>query len=125
MNDRYTARLDQTAAQTIDDEAVVINFETYHYYGLNRTGTAVWRLLQEGGRTCGDIATLVAQAFAAPREVVTADVSRLIAQLVAEGLAEPTTTSAGPAAPLPHSPGYVTPTIEKHDKLDQLVLSGE
>lgn len=33
-----------------DDEAVFLNLATEEYYGLNSTGTAMWRALTETGR---------------------------------------------------------------------------
>ncbi len=125
MHERYAVRADQTAAQLIDGEAVVINFETYHYYGLNRTGTALWRLLETGGREPRELASTLAAAFNRPIAAVAPDVDRLIAVCLKEGLIE-RTERPGDAAAAPELSGeYIPPSLEKHEKLDQLMLSGE
>ena len=97
MAERYAVRTGQTAAQEIDGEAVVINFETNYYYGLNRTGTAVWKLIQDGGRDRADIAGALAAAFRTSTDAVATDVDRLIDALLAEGLIQAVATAAAGA----------------------------
>jgi len=124
-DDRYVVRTDHTAAQDIDGEVVVINFDTYHYYGLNRTGTAVWNLIAPGGRTVDEIAAAVATAFGVTPKLAMPHVMSLLTRLVDEGLAEKTAkTAESPAVLAPGGP-YEVPSLEKHEKLDQLILSGE
>ena len=123
--DRYIVCADRTAAQDIDGEVVVINFDTYHYYGLNRTGTAVWNLIAPGGRTADEIAAAVAAAFGVTPALAMPDILTLLARLVDEGLAQKTSTAAEPPAVLPPGGPYEAPVLEKHEKLDQLILSGE
>jgi hypothetical protein len=125
MSGRYAVRGAHTADQLIDGEAVVINFETYHYYGLNRTATAVWSLLKDGGREPAEVAETLAAAFQAPAHVVAADVAAIVDALVAEGLVEATAEATAAPASLPPSGAYVAPHVERHGKLDQLMLSGE
>lgn len=125
MDERYAVRTDHTAAQDIDGEAVVLNFDTYHYYGLNKTATAVWTLLSAGGRTTSELTGLVADAFGAPAEAVTADVRMLVDTMLAEGLIAVTTTAAASVPALGRNGAYVAPHLERHGKLDQLMLSGE
>lgn len=122
---RYAVRADHTAEQLIDGEAVVINFETYHYYGLNQTATAVWALLKDGGRERDELAAALAAALDAPATAVSADVAALLDALVAEGLIETTTIAATAPATIAIDGPYVSPHMEKHGKLDQLMLSGE
>ena len=125
MAERYAVRTDQTAAQEIDGEAVVINFETNYYYGLNRTGTAVWKLLQDGGRDRADIAGALAAAFRTSTDAVATDVDRLIDALLAEGLIQAAATAAAGPAAVDAADEYVAPRLDKHEKLDRLMLSGE
>jgi hypothetical protein len=125
MVERYAVRTDQTAAHEIDGEAVVINFETNYYYGLNRTGTAVWKLLQDGGRARADIADAFAAAFRTSSDAVAPDVDQLIDALLAEGLIQLTATTAAPPAAVVAAGEYVAPRLDKHEKLDRLMLSGE
>jgi hypothetical protein len=131
MTERYAVRMDQTASQDIEGESVVINFETYHYYGLNRTATAIWKLLF--ARPCDreELTAWIAGAYRVPAASVSADVERLMDVLVAEGLVEVVDAAAAgsPGAPgdatLSGDGSYEAPRLDKHDKLDQLMLSGE
>lgn len=125
MSERYTVRGDQTAAQEIDGEAVVINFETYHYYSLNRTGTAIWKLLQDGSRERAELSAALAVAFNQLKTAVAADVDALLDALLAEGLVHTTETAAALPASIDLAGEYVPPRVDKHEKLDQLMLSGE
>jgi len=126
MSEHYAVRADHTAEQLIDGEAVVINFDTYHYYGLNRTATAVWSLLKQGGRTSDAIADAVAAACRAPLPQVQADVGTVVGEMLAEGLIEVVAVAADAPARLDDiGGGYVPPLMERHGKLDQLMLSGE
>lgn len=124
MPDRYIARHEATAEELIDGEAVVINFETYHYYGLNRTATALWTLLKTGGLDPEALTQSLAAAFAVPADTIGPDVVTIVDQLRAEGLIEPT-SATGPLTRLEVVGPYVPPRLEKHGKLDQLMLSGE
>jgi hypothetical protein len=122
---RYAVRAEHTAEQLIDGEAVVINFDTYHYYGLNGTATAIWSLLKAGGREPAELASALSTAFQAPLSTVSPDVDRAIAALLDEGLIETTDAAAEVAAEVAATSAYVAPQLEKHGKLDQLMLSGE
>lgn len=125
MTDRYVVRTEHTAAQRIAGEAVVINFETYYYYALNRTGTAVWDLLQDGARDRDEIAAALGTAFGRAAADVAADVNALIDTLLAEGLIEPGTRGSSGDTRIKPAGAYVAPSLEKHERLDQLILSGE
>lgn len=125
MGDRYVVRTDQTAAQRVGPEAVVINFETFYYYDLNATGTAVWDLLVEGGRDREELAGALASAFGHPLDAVARDVDVLVDGLLAEGLIAASPTRADKPAVVRPTGAYVAPRLEKHEKLDQLILSGE
>lgn len=130
MIERYEVNTSQTAAQEIDGEAVIINFQTYYYYGLNRTGTVMWKLLQSGGRSRDEITEALVAMFRAPSAKVASDVNALIDRLLAEGLLQPSAMAGAPSgAPAPSDLAatgeYVPPQLEKHEKLEQLMLSGE
>jgi hypothetical protein len=85
-----TARLrrSQNATyQTVAGEAILIDVNSGVYYSLNEVGTVFWELL-DGTRTVAECATQISAEYAAPLDVVTADVLELAADLVKEGLAE-------------------------------------
>jgi hypothetical protein len=125
MAERYEVRAENTATQEIDGEAVVINFDTYHYFGLNRTATALWTLLQGGGRDRAELADALSSAFGAMPATTAGDVDRLIEILLHEGLIEATDAVAAGGAAIEVGGDYVPPKLDRHGKLDQLMLSGE
>jgi len=125
MAERYGVRAENTATQEIDGEAVVINLDTYHYYGLNRTATLVWAMLHDGGRERADLVEGLAGAFALLPEATAADVDRLIEGLLDEGLIHATDAVAPSGFAVAIDGDYVPPRLERHGKLDQLMLSGE
>ena len=71
--------------QTVGDEAILVDLNSGSYYSLNDTGTMFWELL-DGQRTIADCANEIAGQYEVEREVVTADLLELAAELQAEGL---------------------------------------
>ena len=69
----------------LDGEAVLLDFASGRYFGLNAVGTRVWTLLASGS-SVEDAVTAVAAEFEAPRAEVARDVDELIAELVSRGL---------------------------------------
>ena len=66
---------------------VLLDVERGRFYGLNPTGTFVWRGLSDG-RTVEEIADDLSARFAAPLERIRADVVALVARLRDRGLLE-------------------------------------
>ena len=71
--------------QTVGEEAIVIDVNSGAYYTLNETGTIFWELI-DGQRTIADCANEIAGQYEVEREVVTADLLELAAELQTEGL---------------------------------------
>jgi Coenzyme PQQ synthesis protein D (PqqD) len=75
----------QVLCRDLGDEAVLLDLATETYFGLNATGTRLWKLLT-GGAMIGDaLATLVAE-FDVSAEIVDRDMTELIDDLVQRGL---------------------------------------
>ena len=71
--------------QELEGEAVLLNLETEHYYGLDDVGTRMWQLLAEHG----DVATVVEQLiefYDVDEANLRHDLAHLIAELAEEGL---------------------------------------
>lgn len=68
-----------------DDEAVFLNLATEEYYGLNATGTAMWRALTETGRV--DLARdRLLDQFDVDRKTLDGDLEAFVSGLVERGL---------------------------------------
>ena len=76
----------QVSAET-DGETAILELEGGVYYGLDRTGTAVWRRIREPvtvEAVCRDLDV----EYAADPATLRADVLRLLGELVEAGLVE-------------------------------------
>ncbi len=82
--------IDPTRVQwrVVDGEAVVVDVASTYYYGLNRTGTVVWRLLTERAMSREDLVACLASEYGRPPAEVDADVGALLEDLVRERLVE-------------------------------------
>lgn len=81
----------------VDDEVVAMNVERGTCYGLNRTGTRIWSLI-ESPISISDICARLMEEFAVMREECEEDVLAVLGELRAEGLIE-LNSSPGPSAP--------------------------
>jgi uncharacterized protein YcgL (UPF0745 family) len=71
--------------QAIGEEAVLLNLNNDHYYGLDDVGTRMWQLLQEHGEPEAVVQQMVIE-YEAREEVVRCDLAALITQLEGAGL---------------------------------------
>ena len=69
----------------LDGEAVLLDFASGRYFGLNAVGTRVWTLLAAGKSVDAAIAA-VTREFDAPEDQVAHDVEELITELLSRGL---------------------------------------
>ena len=69
----------------LDGEAVLLDFASGRYYGLNAVGTRVWTMLAAGETVDGAIEAVVNE-FDASEEEVTRDVEELVTELLSRGL---------------------------------------
>jgi hypothetical protein len=68
-----------------DDESVFLNLETEEYYGLDATGTAMWSVLVDTGRT--DLALIrLLEEFDIDEETLGRDLDAFVQQLASRGL---------------------------------------
>jgi hypothetical protein len=69
----------------LGDEAVVLNLETGVYYGLDRVGTSVWRLLQQP-RSLAQVRDFIVGEFDVGPGRCEADLLDFVGSLTAHGL---------------------------------------
>lgn len=123
----YALKGAQVAGKVIDGEAIIMNLADGSYYSLEGSGALIWEGLQ-AGRTLRDILDLVTGRYEVAGERAEADLLRLTAELVTEGLLVPSAVPNSPGqAPEPASGGtrgdYQTPAYEKYtDMADLLAL---
>ena len=72
--------------RAVADEAVLLDLERGFYFGLNETGRRVWELIVDDGATVATALRTLGSEFAAPADVLEADVSAVLDELEREGL---------------------------------------
>lgn len=71
--------------QEVSGEAVLLDLKSESYFGLNRIGTRIWRLLESSSDPQALLVALMDE-FDVGREQLERDVGRLIGELTAAGL---------------------------------------
>jgi len=82
---RFRARNHLSA--DVSGETVILHDAEAAYYGLNSTGTLLWRQLKEP-KSSGQLVRLVAEEFQLDPGVVEADVVSVLAEMLEAGLIE-------------------------------------
>ena len=85
VRDRIIRVGESVVCAELDDEAVLLNLESGIYYGLDSTGTQIWRLLAEGiGED--ELVDRLADEFDADPEGLRRDVEEFLGILSSKGL---------------------------------------
>jgi hypothetical protein len=82
---RVAPNREEVSGKVLDGEAIIINVSTGKYYSMDGVGALAWSLL-ESGPTVSEIAQAIAASHAVPAATALDDVSRLVGQLLEEGL---------------------------------------
>ena len=114
--------------ETIDGEAILIQFESGNYYSLTGSGAEIWSLLAAGGAN-DDIVSALSERHAEGEERIRAAVEGLLSELADEDLIEPAEGAPPPpAAPngrIPQWPSageFVPPALEKFTDMQDFLL---
>ncbi len=127
MTGRFRANSPQTIHQTIDGEVVIINLATGSYYSLRGSGARIWDLLTTG-HSLAEVASTLQDGYRSVDGEIERSVSRLVAELEAEGLIVPAggDTPASSTASISGVPEaserFEPPTLEKFDDMQDLIL---
>jgi hypothetical protein len=126
---RVKACTDTVAWRVVEGEAVLVHAETSAYFGLNRTGTALWVALAGGARTAEELVDVLAAVSGEGVREARQDVDAFLQSLLAAGLAAPSENGSTPApsdaATPPLAGHYEAPALSPFGELEQLILSGE
>lgn len=85
LNTAVAKDSNQIIDRVVDGEALLINLQSGDYFSLNSTGTKVWENI-DGSKTVQDLAELVLAEYDGDRDLIVADVLRLVNDLAGEGL---------------------------------------
>lgn len=73
----------QIVHEAFDDEVVLVNLDSGHYYSLEGIGAEIWRGIEQGLDT-GLIATTIARKYAGDQNAMDAAIEHLLADLETE-----------------------------------------
>jgi len=109
-------------AKVMDGEAVIIHLGTGVYYSMDGVGCLVWESIAAGGDTDA-IAASLAERYGIGRDAATADIRRLVDELVAQERVAPAEGgSTGTATLNGTAPGgYAPPELKRYDDMAELL----
>ena len=84
---RYRAAPD-VVSREVGGEAILLDLESGLYFGLNEVGGVSWQQLDSGTRSLGELCDAVSAEFDADQPRIEADVTALMAEMVAQNLVE-------------------------------------
>lgn len=130
----YRINAPMVVAERVDDEVILINLESGHYYTLVDAGAVIWTALANGG-TASDAIAHVSDRYSGEASAIEDGVSSLIAELTAESLIVPVAgddTHNGGGAGSPSGPDlhsapngtprpFVAPRVEKYIDMQNLL----
>ena len=76
---------DQVLSQEVSGETVLLDLQSEFYFGLDKTGTRIWELLQSGV-SIQDLIGKMLDEFEVDRQTLEADVNALLEKLLDAGL---------------------------------------
>jgi coenzyme PQQ synthesis protein D (PqqD) len=79
---------DDVVFRELDGEGVILNLASGIYFGLDETGTRMWRLIEQHGRLTAVMAAL-SDEYEAASETLERDLISLVAELTEKGLLVP------------------------------------
>jgi hypothetical protein len=82
-------------SRDLGGEAAILNLESGIYFGLDRVGTRIWRLLQDYG-SLRRVFEVVQQEYDVAPERLEGDLLRLVEELRAKGLLIVSSSQEGP-----------------------------
>ncbi len=114
--------------ETIEDNTLIINLEVGHYFNLNSTGSAIWKLL-----ILGIPSNVISEELSARYDLdalqINNDLSQFIGSLKMEGILvenqmpEGTQSIGEEAYPTGETRTYETPNFIKYTDMEALLLA--
>lgn len=114
------------ASETIEQETVIINFDTGMYYSTNRVGAVIWIMIEEGTEHDTIVARL-AHTYDGDRAAISQAVQLFIDELHHQSLI--VFTDEAPLATAPQMPSlpavrpaFFNPVLDKYMDMAELLL---
>ncbi len=115
--------------ETIDQEAIIIDFDTGIYYSVDRIGSEIWSIIEKGA-TISQITDAILRRYSGERIMVGDSVTQFITQLEQENIIvryskEPDEVSLETSvknASKTGQPAFEVPTLSKYSDMQELLL---
>jgi len=129
MQTRYKINTPDVIYENVDNEVLIIEFNTGNYYSLNNSGADIWELLA-AGTTEARIIQIIGKKYNSGNEEVQPAVDNLINELVEEKLIVPIKTEGNDAvnsvemdiSPPSIDLAFESPTLQKFSDMQELLL---
>jgi hypothetical protein len=83
--DRIVRIPEDVVFRELDGEAVILNLASGMYFGLDATGTRIWRLMETSG-SLREVWAAMQREFDAPDDTLRSDLLTFVAELSTKGL---------------------------------------
>ena len=77
----------QPLSSEIAEETIILDMKSGTYFGLNETGTQIWKWLQEP-KTIKDVQSLIMEEYEVEEEQCDRDLQAILQEMLAAGLIE-------------------------------------
>ena len=82
---KYRIDPNKVVWRNLDGEVIILDIDSGHYYGLNKTGSLIWNLFAQD-KTLQEAIEKLSDQFKISKKAALEDTSELIATLQKEGL---------------------------------------
>jgi hypothetical protein len=118
----YRINTPQIVHETIDDETIIIDFESGTYYSVREVANQIWGWLQSGTHI-DQIVAHTLDSYAGDRQEIESSVRLFISQLAQEALIVESEESAlPPALPRATAETFTPPVLERYTDMQDLLL---
>lgn len=119
----YRINLPRIAHETLDNETIIIDFDTGTYYSLQDTSHWIWHLLEKM-LSVEEIIDQTTTCFTGEQEEMEAAVRQFVGKLAQAELIVKTTAPLAKTSPLlaVHQGPFTPPLLEEHSDIQDLLL---
>ena len=122
-NVRLRPNTPMVIAEIVEDEVVLVNFDSGSYYSLGGSASKVWEALS-GGASVDDVVSQMLAHYDGDAEVIAREVTDYLETLESEDLVVADGTSEAVSTPAAHrgTEPFVPPSLERFDDMRDMLL---
>ena len=129
-NQRFKINIPDIIHETIDNEVLIIEFNSGNYYSLKEVGAEIWAGLVKGANSC-EIISEISKKYTGSQEDIIRCVTQLIGELIQEKIITPVPTNQTQDlnqigkvdfADKVENPAFSCPELQKYTDMQELLL---